>query len=452
MPTSANTSSNRSSDQPSPNDSGPNESRPNDPASIPMAPAKWRAIDSTYATIQFSPDGVVLHANEIFLDVLGYELNEIVGKHHRMFVDPAEADSDDYRAFWRSLVGGESQTREFYRRRKDGREVWIQASYLPVRDEAGSVTAVVKLATDITEQKRDDFLRRGQLDALGRSLAVIQFELDGTIITANDNFLAATGYTRDEIVGRHHRLFVDPTEAASRAYEAFWGELRAGRFSAGRYRRIAKDGSDIHIQATYNPIFDHRGRPIRVIKYATDVTQEVRMQTTLREVGVAVARSATQMGETIEDINESVSRVSSLAEDVRTNTRSTARQVQTLHTQSEAIDQIVAAIRQLSDQTKLLALNAQIEAARAGDAGLGFAVVANEVKQLALQTDDAAGEIKSTIEHIQASIRDVVSGTDQIQEGTDQVSGNMTDIVRAVREQSQTMTTLKTNAGMLVDR
>lgn len=243
---------------------------------MPMFDADLRAlmaaIDRSRARIEFAPDGTVLAANTLFLDLMGYTLAEVKGQHHTLFVPAAERDGDAYRAFWTALRRGEAQTCEFKRVAKGGRAVWIQATYNPVLDRAGRVTRVVKFATDITAQVTRNIDHDGQLDALHRSQAVIEFDLAGTILTANQNFLDAVGYRLDEVQGRHHSLFVDAGEQAGAAYREFWAMLGRGEFASGEFRRIAKGGREIWIQATYNPIRDRDGVPVKVVKFATDIT------------------------------------------------------------------------------------------------------------------------------------------------------------------------------------
>ncbi|WP_449410351.1 methyl-accepting chemotaxis protein [Methylobacterium komagatae] len=236
--------------------------------------ALMAALDRSRARVEFSPDGTVQVANANFLDLMGYTLAEVVGRRHTMFVAEAERDSDAYRLFWESLRRGEAQTREFKRIAKDGRAVWIQATYDPVLDRAGRVTRVVKFASDVTAQVLRTLDHDGQLDALHRSQAVIEFALDGTILTANANFLDAVGYRIEEIRGRHHSLFVDSAEQAGAAYRGFWERLGRGEFASGEFRRIAKGGREIWIQATYNPIRDRDGVPVKVVKFASDITRQ----------------------------------------------------------------------------------------------------------------------------------------------------------------------------------
>lgn len=230
------------------------------------------ALDRSQAVIEFTPQGDILKANANFLAVTGYVLDEIVGKHHRIFVDPKDHNSAEYLDLWKKLQAGEYQTGEFKRITKAGKEVWIQASYNPILNNAGDVTGVVKYAVDITAQKMKNADYAGQIEAIGKSQAVIEFEMDGTIIQANDNFLNTLGYTLSEVKGKHHSMFVDAEYKRSHEYQEFWNQLNEGVHSSDEFKRIGKGGKEVWIQATYNPIFDVNGKPFKVVKYATDIT------------------------------------------------------------------------------------------------------------------------------------------------------------------------------------
>ncbi|MEM1104369.1 MAG: PAS domain-containing methyl-accepting chemotaxis protein, partial [Pseudomonadota bacterium] len=234
------------------------------------------AICKSQAVIHFKPDGTILWANDNFLAAMGYELHEIQGRHHRLFADPAYAKSEEYALFWRRLAEGEYQSAEYKRFAKDGREVWIQASYNPILDMNGDVFKVVKYATDVTDQKLRNAEFEGQIDAISKSQAVIHFDTSGVILWANDNFLNAMGYSLEEIKGRYHRMFAEPGYAESEDYEAFWRSLGEGQYKTGEFKRIGKDGREVWIQASYNPILDMNGTPIKVVKYASDITEEVK--------------------------------------------------------------------------------------------------------------------------------------------------------------------------------
>ena len=232
------------------------------------------AIDKAQAVIEFDLDGTILSANENFCAALGYSAEDVVGKHHRIFVDADYANSAEYREFWKRLGRGDYDAGQYMRRRKDGTEIWIQATYNPIYDASGKPFKVVKFATDITEQRLRNADYEGQIAAIGKAQAVIEFNLDGTILSANENFCAALGYSAEEVIGKHHRIFVEGAYAASTEYREFWQRLGRGEYDAGQYVRRCKDGSDIWIQATYNPIFDANGRPFKVVKFATDITAE----------------------------------------------------------------------------------------------------------------------------------------------------------------------------------
>ena len=232
------------------------------------------AMNKSQAVIEFKLDGTIITANQNFLDAMGYRLDEIAGKHHQMFVTPELRDSPDYHAFWAKLNRGEYQAAEYKRLGKGGREVWIQASYNPILDGAGKPVKVIKFATDITERKIRNMEDAGKISAIGRAQAVIEFNLDGTIITANENFLATVGYGLDEIRGKHHSMFVAPSERDSAAYREFWAKLGRGEFQSAEYKRFGKGGKEVWILASYNPILDDAGKPFKVVKFASDVTAE----------------------------------------------------------------------------------------------------------------------------------------------------------------------------------
>ena len=244
------------------------------PASGDML-AIYQALDRVQAIIEFELDGTVVSANENFLGLFGYEVNEVIGKHHRMFCDPAYVESDAYAEFWKKLGRGEFQMAEFKRLAKGGREIWLQASYNPVLDKDGKPVRVVKFATDVTASKLQIAEYEGKIRAIERAQAVIEFELDGTVITANENFLNIFGYKLDEVVGKHHRIFCDPGYAESLEYARFWQKLGRGEYEADEFKRLTRDGAEVWLQASYNPIFDMEGRPLKVVKFASDITVEV---------------------------------------------------------------------------------------------------------------------------------------------------------------------------------
>jgi methyl-accepting chemotaxis protein len=240
------------------------------------------AINKSQAVIEFTLDGTILTANENFLRAIGYSLSEVQGKHHSMFVEPASRDSAEYQAFWAKLGRGEYDAGIYKRIGRGGKEVWIQATYNPIFDTVGKPLKVVKFATDITQQKLRMADYEGQIASISKAQGVIEFELDGTIRTANSNFLNVMGYALDEVKGKHHGMFVTPAYRESAEYRSFWAKLGRGEYDAAQYKRIAKGGREVWIQASYNPIFDPNGKPFKVVKYVTDVTQQVVMSQQLQ--------------------------------------------------------------------------------------------------------------------------------------------------------------------------
>lgn len=242
------------------------------------------AISKSQAVIEFNMDGTILTANDNFLQTMGYTLEEIQGKHHSMFVEPSYRTSEKYQQSWKSLNRGEYLAAEYKRFGKGGKEVWIQASYNPIMDMNNKPFKVVKYATDITEQKLSHANFSGQIDAIGKSQAVIEFNMDGIILTANDNFLQTMGYTLQEVQGKHHSMFVEPNYKSSVEYQQFWASLNQGEYQSAEYKRLGKNGTEVWIQASYNPILDLNGRPYKVVKYATNISEQKALQATISTV------------------------------------------------------------------------------------------------------------------------------------------------------------------------
>jgi methyl-accepting chemotaxis protein len=432
--------------------------------------ARVAALDRSQAVIEFKPDGTIITANKNFLDALGYTLDEIEGKHHSMFVDPAYRETADYRKFWSELAAGQFQQAEYKRIGKGGKEIWIQASYNPLIDRSGKTFKVVKYATDVTAAKLTAADMAGQIAALSRSQATIEFKLDGTIITANENFLATLGYSLQEIQGRHHRMFVDPKEAADPSYAAFWAALGRGEFQAAQYLRHGKGGKEVWIQASYNPILDMNGKPFKVVKFATDITAQVLEQqrrvevqkiidSDLTKIAEAVAHATQEATEAAAAATQSSVKVQAVAagsEELVASVREIGTQLhQAREVSRKAVDQashtndivsglsasaqrigdVVELISNIASQTNLLALNATIEAARAGEAGRGFAVVASEVKALASQTAKATDEIGQQISAVQSATTGAVSAIGSISSTIRTIDEISAAISSAVEEQ-----------------
>jgi methyl-accepting chemotaxis protein len=401
--------------------------------------AKVTAMARSQAVIEFGMDGSILTANENFLKALGYSLPEIVGKHHSMFVEATTRDSSAYREFWASLNRGDYQMAEYKRIGKGGKEVWILASYNPILDENGKPFKVVKFATDVTEDKLRTSDLAGQIAAIGKSQAVIEFNMDGMVRTANDNFLKALGYSLEDIKGHHHSMFVDPAERDTLAYREFWASLNRGEYQAAEYKRIGKGGREVWIQASYNPIMDLNGKPFKVVKYATDTTDQViaRMKSErVRSMMESVAAGAEELNASVREISEAMVKSRNTATSAVEKVVSADSQAQRLSTAAQAMSGIVELIGNITGQINLLALNATIESARAGEAGRGFAVVASEVKNLANQAKQATDKITSEIDSLNEISGDVVSALEAIKHEIQNVSEYVTATAAAVEEQS----------------
>ena len=397
------------------------------------------AISRSQAVIEFELDGTIVTANQNFLDALGYSLPEIQGQHHRMFVDAEYGESADYSAFWDTLRNGEFQSGEYCRLTKSGQEIWIQATYNPIFDMNGRPFRVVKFATDITARKERNADLEGQLLAINKAQAVIEFELDGTIISANENFTGAVGYSLDEIRGRHHRMFVEVGFAESEEYQNFWASLARGEYQAAEYKRIAKGGREIWIQASYNPIFDAKGRPYKVVKFATDVTEQVRARLRnerVRERMESVAAGAEELNASVKEIAEGMTKSRVTADQAVEAVSAADDTTQSLNRAAEQMGGIVELIQQITEQINLLALNATIESARAGEAGRGFAVVANEVKNLANQAKNATEQITGEIENVRQVAGGVVENLATIRASIGAVQEYVTSSSAAVEEQT----------------
>ena len=400
---------------------------------------KISAIGRAQAVIEFNLDGTIITANDLFLGALGYSLAEIQGKHHAMFVAPAERDSAAYREFWASLGRGQFKSAEYKRYGKGGKEVWILASYNPILDDSGKPFKVVKFASDVTEQKLKAGNFSGQVEAIGKSQAVIEFNMDGTIIDANDNFLGALGYRLDEIRGKHHSMFVAPAERDNAAYREFWASLNRGQFQSAEYKRCGKGGKEIWIQASYNPINDLNGKPYKVVKYAIDTTDQViaRMKSeSVSGMMESVAAGAEQLNTSVREISEAMVKSKETASSAVDRVEAADLQAQRLSEAAGSMSSIVQLIGDITGQINLLALNATIESARAGEAGRGFAVVAAEVKNLANQAKQATDKIGSEIGNLNEISADVVNALNSIKTAIQNVSEYVSSTAAAVEEQS----------------
>jgi methyl-accepting chemotaxis protein len=407
------------------------------------AEAILASVKRSMAVIQFYPDGKVIDANDNFLAAMGYKLNQVVGQHHRVFCENEYTASQDYKTLWQRLNQGEYVSGQFQRVTQSGQAIWLEASYNPVFDSNGKLQSIIKFASDITGRMNEAQLQKGVLQAVSGSMAVIEFDTRGNVLTANDNFTQTMGYSLDEILGKHHSMFCQAELVNSAEYQQFWAKLNRGEFATGKFSRIDRQGRNIWLQASYNPVFDMTGKLIKIVKFATDITEQVTTSTETKEMAYSMSLQADEsvkegvsvVGKTIELMNELTSTIRGAADDL-----------QALSKQSDQINNIVNTISGIADQTNLLALNAAIEAARAGEQGRGFAVVADEVRQLAARTSESTSEIAQVVQQntelsthavkvMGASLQQVDNGVelvDNVKAVIEQINKSVNSMVKTV--------------------
>lgn len=376
-------------------------------ATIEQQNAYINGIKANLAMIEFTPQGQILATNALFNQVMGFSEHELVGQHHRVLCPAEYANSSAYQQFWRDLQSGKNQQGVAIRLDKQGRTKHLEATYFPIMQQ-GRLIKIVKIASDVTNDVLVANNRQSIINALNKSMAVIEFTADGHVICANDNFLQTTGYQLHEIAGKHHRLFC--FDDFYQQHPNFWQELANNRFKKDKFLRRHRDGHKIWLEATYNPVLDDDGRVSSVIKFASDITERVEHQNAVASAADLAYSTAVETAAISHDEAALLQQSVVNARKVSLGVSQAVELLQQLAGQSEQISAIVSTIRAIAEQTNLLALNAAIEAARAGEQGRGFAVVADEVRTLAQRTNNSTGEIEQVVRRNQELTHGVVQG------------------------------------------
>lgn len=406
------------------------------------------SIQRAMPTIRFSTAGIIEDANELFLAAVGYSLDQIKGKHHRLFCFEDYQRSAEYQQFWQQLAQGKQQSGTFLRRKADGSELWIEATYFPLYQD-GKLTGIFKIAADVTQEKQNSLSEKALITAIHRSNAVIEFTPDGHILGANDNFLTALGYQLGEILNQHHKLFCFDDFYQENPH--FWTQLASGDIKNGMFQRRTKQGDTIWIEATYNPVIDESGKVVKVVKIATNISGRIEKQIAIKnaaEVAYHTSQKTSAIAEqgakilqqTVVDSNQIVAAINQCSQ-----------LIEDLNHQSLEISKIVTTIHAIADQTNLLALNAAIEAARAGEYGRGFAVVADEVRTLAARTSQSTEEINAMVNRNTELVSQTQSGmlavTSQAGTNSERIS-EAAGIIDNISEEAEHVTFV---VGQLVD-
>ncbi|MBT3134369.1 PAS domain S-box protein [Alteromonas sp. ALT199] len=375
------------------------------------------ALNNAQAVIEFNADGIVQNANNNFLNALGYSLSEIVGNHHKMFCDTDYTRSQEYTQFWSDLKSGQAQNGEFCRFDKSGKEIWIQATYNPVLDGDGKVIRVVKFATDITASKLKNAYFEGQIEAINKAQAVIEFDLEGKILHANENFTNTVGYHLDEIKGKHHSIFVEDEYKRSVEYGQFWEQLRQGVQFTDEFKRFGKGGKEVWIQASYNPILDQNGRPYRVVKYAIDITGRKQAVSDIKEAmnelvkGNLDCKIEHEFDGEFQELGTSINR---FIEDMR---------------------RIIGSISGVMTRLSAGDLTALLEEQFEGE----FQVLGDAINQFVNEMSGTIGSIYQAVETINTASTEIATGNSDLSTRTEQQASSLEETASSMEELTGTV-------------
>ncbi|AMS16038.1 chemotaxis protein [Pseudomonas chlororaphis] len=367
------------------------------------------SLDSEMLVLILDPDGRILSANDNFNQEMLYRGSELVGRHIEDIV-PAYVKTDEFHhRFKATLTRGEHFAGAVRLLRGNGQEAWLRSISQPVRDSQGRIKQFSIYSSDLTRTIEASREHENLIGALVRSTAVIEFDLNGNVLTANERFLTAMGYSLAQIQGKHHRTFCEPEEYNSAEYQAFWKRLNAGEFVAGRFKRIDSYGRVVWLEASYNPVVDANNRLYKVVKFATVITDQVNQEQAVAEAANIAYSTSLQTDNSAQRGTTVVTEAVNVMRDLAKHMQQAGEGIEALNEQSLVIGTIVKTISGIAEQTNLLALNAAIEAARAGEQGRGFAVVADEVRQLASRTSKATDEIVGVVRQNQDMAREAVA-------------------------------------------